>query len=202
MTSRSKQLLWRTERIMQIKKVKSKSSVMKENSELLKKSEVSVSNFIKDVYESAADKLENDENSTSWMFNEKNKDEAEVCKTQIIFYKINEQICESEEVVHKIKYTLQKSKKSLHNVVDTFMKTLKSEKFSENTVIHELRLKIQLTEQEHLNLQFCAWIKHNCSEFMNLEINCEVKWTQFMKILLEINLYKNSIYSHYCNFCH
>ena len=85
--------------------MKSKNSVMQENSELLKKSEVSVNNFIKNVHELTADKLRNNENSTSWMFNEKDKNEAEVCKTQIIFHKINEQICKSEEVVHKIKYT-------------------------------------------------------------------------------------------------
>ena len=86
------------------------------------------------------------------MFNEKNKNETEICKIQIISCKINEQICKSKEVVCKIKYTLQKNKKSLCNVVDTFMKTLKSKKFSENAVIHKLRLKIQLVKQEHLNL--------------------------------------------------
>ena len=136
------------------------------------------------------------------MFNKKDKNEAEIHKTQIISYKINEQICESEEVVHKIKYILQKSKESLHNVVDTFTKTLKLRKFSESTVIHKLKLKIQLAEQEHLNLQFCTQIKHDHSEFMNFKINCEVKQTQSVKILLKINLYKNSIYSYYCDFCH
>ena len=72
-----------------MKKVKSKNSVIQENSELLKKSEVSVNNFTKNVYESAADKLKSDENFILWMFNEKNKNEAEVHKTQIIFCKIN-----------------------------------------------------------------------------------------------------------------
>ena len=90
MTSRSKQFLQRAERIMQVKEVKSKNSVMKENSELLKKSEVSVSDFIKNVHESAADKFKNNENFTLWMFNEKNKNETEVCEIQIIFHKINE----------------------------------------------------------------------------------------------------------------
>ena len=64
-----------------MKKVKSKNSVMQENSELFKKSEVSVNNFTKNVYESIINKLQSDENSTLQMFNEKNKNETEVCKT-------------------------------------------------------------------------------------------------------------------------
>ena len=202
MTSRSKQFLWRTERITQVKKMKSKNLVIQENSELLKKSEVSVSDFTEDVHELTANKLRSDENSILQMFNEKDENKTEVHKTQIISYKINEQICESEEVVHKIKYISQKNKESFHDVVDTLIKTLKFRKFSENTAICELRLKIQLTEQEHLNLQFCIWIKHNHSESMNLKIDCKVKQTQSVKILLNVNLYKNSIYSHYCDFCH
>ena len=79
---------------------------MKENLELLEKSEVSVNNLTENVYELAADKLESDENFTSQMFNEKDKNETEVHKTQIIFYETDKQICESEEVVCKIKYTL------------------------------------------------------------------------------------------------
>ena len=79
---------------------------MQENSELLKKSEVSVNDFTEDVHELIADKFKNNENSTLWMFNKKDKNETEVHKTQIISYKINEQICESEEIVYKIKYTL------------------------------------------------------------------------------------------------
>ena len=90
------------------------------------------------------------------MFNEKDKNKAEVHKMQIIFCEINKQIHKSEEVVHEIKYTSQKSKESLCNVIDTFMKTLKFRKFSENITIHELKLKIQLAEQEHLNLQLCV----------------------------------------------
>ena len=86
------------------------------------------------------------------MFNKKDENEAEVHKTQIISCEINEQIHKSEEVVHKIKYTLQKNKEFLCNVVDTFTETLKLKEFSENAVIHELKLKIQLAEQEHLNL--------------------------------------------------
>ena len=155
--------------------MKSKNSVMQENLKLLKKSEVSVSDFTENVHELTADKFESDENSTLQMFNEEDKNEAEVYKIQIIFYEINEQICESEKVVYEIKYTLWKNKESLHNVVNTLMKTLKSKKFSENAVICKLRLKIQLTEQEHLNLQFCAQIKHDHSEFINLKIDCEVK---------------------------
>ena len=82
------------------------------------------------------------------------------------------------------------------------MKTLKFKKFSENAAICELKLKIQLAEQEHLNLQLCAQIKHDHSEFTDLKIDCEVKQTQSVKIFLEADLYKNSIYSHYCDFCH
>ena len=70
---------------------------------------------------------------------------------------------------------MQKSKKSLCNVVDTFIKTLKFRKFSENTAIYELKLKIQLAEQEHLNLQLCIQIKHDYSESVNLEINHKIK---------------------------
>ena len=152
MTSRSEQFSWKTERTMQVKKMKSKNSVMQENSELLKKSEVSVNDFTENVHELTADKLESDENSTLQMFNKEDKNEAEIHEMQIISYEINKQICKSEEVVCKIKYILQKSKESLHDVVNTFMKTLKPEKFSENAAIHKLRLKIQLAEQEHLNL--------------------------------------------------
>ena len=94
---------------------------MKENSELLKKSEVSVNNFTEDVHELTADKLRNNENFILWMSDEKDKNEAEIHETQIIFYKIDKQICKSEEVVHKIKYILWKNKESLCNVVDTFM---------------------------------------------------------------------------------
>ena len=79
---------------------------MQENLKLLKKSEVSVNDFTEDVHELIADKLESNENSTSQIFNKKDKNKAEICKIQIIFYKINEQICKSEEVVHEIKYTL------------------------------------------------------------------------------------------------
>ena len=86
--------------------MKLKNSVIQENSELLKKPEVSVSNFTEDVHELIADKLENDENSTLQMFNKKDENEAEVCETQIIFHKINKQICKSEEVIYKIKYIL------------------------------------------------------------------------------------------------
>ena len=125
---------------------------MQENSELLKKSEVSVNNFTKNVHELTADKLKSNENFTLQMFNKKDKNKAEVHETQIISYEINKQICESEKVIYKIKYTLQKSKESLCDVVDIFMKTLKSKKFSENTAIHKLRLKIQLIKQEYLNL--------------------------------------------------
>ena len=152
MTSRSKQFLWRAERITQVKKMKSKNSVMQENSELLKKSEVSVNDFTENVHELTADKLRSDENFILQMFDEKDENETEIHKIQIISYKINEQICESEKVVCKIKYTLWKSKESLHNVINIFTETLKSEKFSENIMICELRLKIQLTEQKHLNL--------------------------------------------------
>ena len=202
MTSRSKQFLWRAERITQVKKIELKNSVMQENLKLLKKPEIFVNDLTEDVHELTADKLESDENSTLQMFNKKNKNEAEVCEMQIISCEINEQIHESEEVVCEIKYTLQKSKESLHDVVNTLIKTLKFKKFSENAVICELRLKIQLTEQEHLNLQLCVQIKHNCSEFINLEINHKVKQTWFIKIFSDVNLYKNSIYSHYCDFCH
>ena len=132
--------------------MKLKNSVIQENSELLKKPEVSVNNFTENVHELIADKLESDENSTLQIFNKKNKNEAEICKTQIISCKIDKQICESEEVVYEIKYTSQKSKESLYNVINTFMKTLKFREFSENAAIHELRLKIQLAKQEHLNL--------------------------------------------------
>ena len=86
------------------------------------------------------------------MSDEKNENEAEIYEIQIIFYEINKQICKSEEVVHKIKYILQKDKESLYNVVNIFTETLKFRKFSENAAIHKLRLKIQLTEQKHLNL--------------------------------------------------
>ena len=44
--------------------MKSKNSVMQENSELLKKSEVSVNDFTENVHELIADKLRNDENFT------------------------------------------------------------------------------------------------------------------------------------------
>ena len=47
-----------------MKKVKLKSSVIKENLELLKKSEVSVNDFTENVHELIADKLKSDENST------------------------------------------------------------------------------------------------------------------------------------------
>ena len=70
--------------------MKSKNSVIQENSELLKKSEVSVNDFTENVHELTADKLKNNENSTLWMFNEKNKNEAKICETQIIFCEINE----------------------------------------------------------------------------------------------------------------
>ena len=158
-----------------MKEMKSKNFVMQENSELLKKSEVSVSDFTENVHELTADKFESNENFTLQMFNKKDENEAEIYKTQIIFCEINEQIHKSEEVVHKIKYTLQKNKESLHNVVDTFTKTLKFRKFSENIVICELKLKIQLAEQEHLNLQLCTQIKHNYSEFIDFKINYKVK---------------------------
>ena len=79
---------------------------MKENSELLKKFEVSVSNFTENVHELTADKFRSDENFTSQMFNEKDKNEAEIHETQIISCEINKQIHKSEEVVYKIKYTL------------------------------------------------------------------------------------------------
>ena len=64
MTSRLRQFLWRAEKITQVKKMKLKNSVMQENSELLKKSEVSVNDFTENVHELTADKLESDENST------------------------------------------------------------------------------------------------------------------------------------------
>ena len=47
-----------------MKEVKSKNSVMKENSELLKKPEVSVNDFTENVHELTADKLKSNENST------------------------------------------------------------------------------------------------------------------------------------------
>ena len=125
---------------------------MQENSKLLKKSEVSVNNFTKNVHKLTTDKLKNNENFILWMFNEKNKNKTEIHKMQIIFYKINEQICESEKIVCKIKYILWKSKESLCDVVNIFIKTQKFRKFSENTVICELKLKIQLVKQEYLNL--------------------------------------------------
>ena len=125
---------------------------MQEKSELLKKSEVFINNFTEDVHESAADKFRNNEDFTSQMFKNKNKNESKICKIQIIFYEINKQICESKEVNYKIKYTLQKNKDFFCKKVDTFMKTLKFRKFSENFIIHKLKLKIQLTEQKHLNL--------------------------------------------------
>ena len=202
MTSRSGQPLQRAERTTQVKEVKSKDSVMQENPELLKKPKVSVDDLTEDVHELAADKLRSDENSTLQMFNEEDEDEAEVHEMQIISCEINEQTHKSEEVVHKIRYTLQKSKESLHKEVNTFTETSEPQEFSENAVIHELRLKIQLVEQEHLNLQLCAQIKHDCSGSMNLEIDCEAKQTQSMKILSDTDLYKNSIHSHYCDFCH
>ena len=152
MTLRSKQFLWRAERITQVKKVKLKNSVIQENLKLLKKFEVSVNNFTEDVHKSVADKLRSDENFISHIFNKKNEDEAEIYKIQIIFHETDKQIHKSEEVVHKIKYILQKSKESLCNVVNTLIKTLRLRKFSENIIICKLRLKIQLTEQEHLNL--------------------------------------------------
>ena len=37
---------------------------------------------------------------------------------------------------------------------------------------------------------------------MNFKINCKIKQTQLIKILLNTDLYKNSIYSHYYDFCH
>ena len=89
MTSKSKQFSQRAERITQVKKMKLKNSVMQENSELLKKSEVSVNDFTENVHESAADKLRSDENSTLQMFNKKDKNEAEIHKMQIISCKIN-----------------------------------------------------------------------------------------------------------------
>ena len=104
---------------MQVKKVKSKNSVMQENSEFLKKSEVSMNDFTENVHELTADKFESNENFTLQMFNEKDKNEAKIHETQIISYEIDKQICESEEVVHKIKYTLQKSKEFLHDVINT-----------------------------------------------------------------------------------
>ena len=61
--------------------MKSKNSVMQENSELLKKPEVSVNDFTENVHESAADKFRNDENFTLQIFNEKDKNEAEIHKT-------------------------------------------------------------------------------------------------------------------------
>ena len=70
--------------------MKLKSSVMQENLKFLKKSEVSINNFTEDVHELIANKLKNNENSTLWMFNEKDKNKAKVCETQIIFYEINE----------------------------------------------------------------------------------------------------------------
>ena len=156
MTSRLKQFLQRAERIIWVKKVKSKNSVMQENLKLLKKSEISVNNFTENVHELTADKLENNENSTLWMFNEKDENKTKIHKTQIISYKIDEQICESEEVVCEIKYILQKNKEFLCNVVNTLTETLKFRKFSKNAAICKLRLKIQLMKQEHLNLQFCV----------------------------------------------
>ena len=129
---------------------------MQENSELLKKSEVSINDFTENVHKLIADKFRNNENFTLQIFNKKDKNKAEVHKMQIISHKINKQICKSEEIVYKIKYTLQKNKEFLCNVVDTFIKTLKLRKFSKNTVICELKLRIQLTEQKHLNLQLCT----------------------------------------------
>ena len=61
--------------------MKSKNSVMQENSELLKRSEISVNNFTEDVYELIVDKFRNDENFTSQMFNEKNENKAKIHKT-------------------------------------------------------------------------------------------------------------------------
>ena len=136
------------------------------------------------------------------MFNKKDENKTEIHKTQIISHKINKQIHKFEKVIYKIKYTLQKNKESLHNVVNIFMKTLKFREFSKNTAIYKLRLKIQLIEQEHLNLQLYTQIKYDCSEFINFKIDCKVKQTQFIKIFLNINLYKNSIYSHYHDFYH
>ena len=131
MTSRSGQPLWRAERITQVKEVKSKNPVMQENLELLEKPEVSVSDLTEDVHELAADKLRSDENSTLWVFNEEDKNEAEVCKTQIISCETDKQIHKPGEVVHKVRYTLQKGKESLHKEVDTFMETPEPQEFSE-----------------------------------------------------------------------
>ena len=79
---------------------------MQENLKLLKKFEVSVNNFTENVHELIADKLENNENFTLQMFNEKDKNKIKIHKIQIISCEINKQICKSEEVVHKIKYIL------------------------------------------------------------------------------------------------
>ena len=54
---------------------------MQENSELLKKSEVFVNDFTKNVHKLIADKLESNENSTLQVFNEKDENEAEIHKT-------------------------------------------------------------------------------------------------------------------------
>ena len=99
---------------------------MQENSKLLKKSEVSVNNFTENVCELAADKLRNNENFTSWIFNKKDKNKAKVHETQIISCKINESICKSEKADYKIKYILQKNKESLHKKINTFIKTSES----------------------------------------------------------------------------
>ena len=137
---------------MQVKEVKLKNFVIQENLKLLKKLKISVNDFTENICELIADKLRKNENSTLQMFNEKDKNEMKVCRTQIIFYKINKLICKSEKVDYKIKYTSQKSKEFLCKKVNTFMKTSELQKFSENAAIHELKLKIQLAEQEHLNL--------------------------------------------------
>ena len=79
---------------------------MQENLKLLKKSEVSVSDFTEDVHELIADKFKSDENFILQMFNKKDENETEIHKIQIISCEIDEQIHKSEEVVCKIKYTL------------------------------------------------------------------------------------------------
>ena len=202
MTSRSGQPSRRAERTTRVKEVKSKDPVVQEDPELLEKPEASVGDLTEGARESAAGKLGSDEVSTSRVSDEEDEDEAEVRGTQTISHETDEPTREPGKVGREVRYTSRKGKESLREEVDTSTETPEPRESSENAAIRELRLKIQLAEQEHLNLQLRARIKHDRSGSADLEIDREAKRARPVKILSGANLYKSSTYSHYRDFCH
>lgn len=178
-----------------------------EELELLERPEVSVGDPLVGACESTAGELESEGETSD---QEPTEDEAdEIQETQTLPHKVENLIRDIKEVARENKQPSRKGKEPLHESgpsrkgkepfhesEDTLLESL------ESTAICELKLKLQLAEQENKNLTLRAQMKHDRSVSADLEIDHEPKRARPVKILSGADLYKSTNYAHYRDFCH